>query len=179
MMKRFFLAIIAAGFVQAGSAMAGEAAGGAKGTPYSADDVVKFMLAQSQLGAARSVCIGAEEECAAPKLKGFDMVINFQKDSAELTPDAQRNLNSIAAALADPRLGDQSFKVEGYTDASGSDSHNMKLSKARAGSVETYLVSKNIPAERLSAIGLGKSQPRTEDPLDPQNRRVELKLDLH
>ena len=175
MMKHFFLPFAAVGLMGVGAAMAGDATS----APYSADDVVKFMLAQTKLGAARSVCIGAEEECAGPKLKGFDMVVNFQKDSAELTPDAQKNLDSIASALVDPRLGDQTFKVEGFTDASGADSYNMKLSAARAGSVEKYLVSRNIPAERLSAIGLGKSQPRTDNPLDPENRRVELKLDLH
>ena len=175
MMKHLFLTLAAAGLIGAGAAMAGDATS----APYSTNDVVNFMLAQSKLGTARSVCIGAEEECAGPKLKGFDMVVNFQKNSAELTPDAQKNLDSIAAALIDPRLGDQSFKVEGFTDASGADSYNMKLSEARAGSVESYLVSKNIPADRLSAIGLGKSQPRTDNPLDPENRRVELKLDLH
>lgn len=51
--------------------------------------------------------------------------------------------------------------VLGYTDLIGSDAYNQKLSQARAQSVVCYLVSKGIPSDKISARGMGKSNPVT------------------
>ena len=146
--------------------------------PYTPDDVVNFLVDSVDLGLSRGICIGTQDECAPPEPKGLDMLINFELDSAELTDQARENLAVFAEALKDDRLSSASFVVEGHTDARGGDSYNDTLSNARAASVESYLVELGVSKERLKAIGLGETKPRTGDPLDPENRRVELRIDL-
>ena len=81
----------------------------------------------------------------------------FAFDSAKLN-SPQPKLDDIAAALtADTNLRD--IQVTGYTDRIGSDKYNMKLSKARADAVRTYLVGKGIDGSRLNAVGKGESNP--------------------
>src|SRR5262249_12087410 len=56
-----------------------------------ADDIVAFFKKTAQLGHARGLCIGTEQECdkTAPKPAGLDMMINFDLDSANLTSQAR------------------------------------------------------------------------------------------
>ena len=51
--------------------------------------------------------------------------------------------------------------VIGHTDRIGSEHYNQKLSEQRAHSVMKYLVARGVPAEIISARGMGKSQPVT------------------
>lgn len=156
---------------QVGSAQSAKTAG------YSRDDVVNFLIEQADLGQSRAVCMGTKSECAAKtKPKGFDMLLTFDLDSARLSEAAQKNLDIISQALIDGRLKAAKFRVEGHTDARGGDKYNMTLSTERADAVVSYLEKKQVPADRLQAIGFGKSVPRTSNPFDPENRRVELKL---
>ena len=116
---------------------------------------------------------------ALPRLtRGFDMLVTFELDSADLLPEAKRNLETVAAALNDDRLKVAKFKVEGHTDAFGTDEYNLRLSEERAKAVTDFLVQQNVERERILAVGLGKASPRTDDPYDPGNRRVELNLSL-
>ena len=68
--------------------------------------------------------------------------------------------------------------VEGHTDALGTETYNQGLSERRAAAVADHLTDLGVPAERLSALGFGQANPRTDDPYDPTNRRVELRIDL-
>lgn len=147
-------------------------------TPYSADDVANFLVDSADLGLNRGICIGTAEECAPPKPKGMDMLINFELDSAELTEEAKATLAVVAQAFEDERLKKARFMIEGHTDARGTETYNGNLSEDRAAAVEAYLVGLGVSEERLSAMGFGESAPRTENPLDPENRRVELRIDL-
>lgn len=147
---------------------------------YTADELVQFMVEQADLGSARALCIGTKSECAAsqPKPKGFDMRLTFDLDSSELLPEARANLEVVASALKDDRLRVAKFKIEGHTDARGSDEYNMELSVARAQSVADFLVSRDVERSRILAEGLGESAPLAADPMDPDNRRVELSLSV-
>ena len=147
-------------------------------TPYSADDVANFLVDSADLGLNRGICIGTAEECAPPKPAGMDMMINFELDSAELTPEAKQSLAVVAQAFEDERLQKARFMIEGHTDARGTENYNGNLSDDRAASVKSYLIGLGVSEERLSAMGFGESAPRTADPLDPENRRVELRIDL-
>lgn len=108
----------------------------------------------------------------------MDMLITFELDSSELTQQAKENLAIFAQALTDERLSRARFVVEGHTDGRGNEVYNLGLSKSRAASVKEYLTELGVPIERLTAIGLGENEPRTGDVLDPENRRVELRIDL-
>ncbi|SIO01145.1 OmpA family protein [Vannielia litorea] len=147
-------------------------------SPYSADDVANFLVDSADLGLNRGICIGTAEECAPPKPKGMDMMINFELDSAELTEQAKETLAVVAQAFEDERLKKARFMIEGHTDARGTEGYNGNLSEDRAAAVQAYLVSLGVTEERLSAMGFGETAPRTDDPMDPENRRVELRIDL-
>ncbi|MFT6913310.1 MAG: outer membrane protein OmpA-like peptidoglycan-associated protein [Paracoccaceae bacterium] len=146
---------------------------------FSADDVVGFLVDSVDLGLNRGICIGTAAECAPAKPKGMDMLINFELDSADLTEQAKENLAVFASALKDDRLKRASFVVEGHTDARGGDGYNDTLSNDRATSVQQFLIDQGVSSERLTSLGMGESAPRTGDPLDPENRRVELRIDLN
>ncbi len=102
--------------------------------------------------------------------------VNFKSNSAELTYDAQQELDRVGSALNMDRLAEFKFKIEGHADRSGSYQLNQRLSKARAESVMSYLVYKHaIDPSRLTAIGKGYTELlNKEDPLSPKNRRVKI-----
>lgn len=52
------------------------------------------------------------------------------------------------------------IELQAHTDHRGSATYNRKLSQARAQSCVEYLISKGIPAERLTAKGYGEDKPR-------------------
>ncbi len=148
-------------------------------------DIIEFFAAAADLGASRGICVGTEEECKAkasaqvtPAQTGLDMLINFDLDSSDLTPDARTKLGEFAKALSDNRLKSHSFLVEGYTDASGSAQYNDGLSERRAQSVTTFLLANGIEESRVTAVGKGETNPRVADPYDPVNRRVEMRINL-
>lgn len=171
-MRRLMLAFAVSGMaLAAGSSFAVE--------PYSSDDVIAFFLKSANLGDARGICVGTAEECQqAAAAPGFDVLVTFELNSAVLTPDAVANLRQVAVALVDPRLSGARFAVEGFTDASGSDAYNEGLSERRALSVRDFLVGEGVPAEQLFPVGFGEQKPRVDNPYDPANRRVEMRIRL-
>ena len=79
------------------------------------------------------------------------------------------------SALKSERLANLKFKVEGHTDAQGSDQHNMKLSQSRAESVIAYLTAKGVENDRLKGEGKGFSDLLVpEKPYAAENRRVRI-----
>ena len=104
------------------------------------------------------------------------MLITFKSNSAELTYDAQQELDRVGRALNMDRLAEFKFAIEGHADRSGSYQLNQRLSKERAESVMSYLVYKHaIDPGRLTAVGKGYNELLNKDnPLAPENRRVTL-----
>ncbi len=153
---------------------AAEAQGGEK---FSAEDMVKYFTSGAGNGATRGLCVGegCEPAGASKPDMGFDLNVTFELDSAQLTDQAQAQLSVAAEAMNSNELGAMKFAVEGYTDASGSDDHNLDLSKRRAKSVLQYLNDKGVDVSRLVANGYGESRLITNDPMDPLNRRVETR----
>ncbi|MBO0905484.1 OmpA family protein [Jiella sonneratiae] len=168
------------------------AAGSAAADPaYDRREVVDFFAKSAGDGPAlgktrsmrfantRGICVGLESECRAKaRPKGFDMLINFDLDSATLSLAARDNLREMAAALADRRLSAMRFVVEGHTDARGTDWYNEELSRRRAESVRAYLLALGIDPAKIEAAGLGERVPRVSDPYDPVNRRVEMRVSV-
>lgn len=151
----------------------------AQSAQYSSSEVLDFFVKEVELGATRGICVGTDEECdQAAKPAAFDVLVNFEKNSATLTEDAIANLSQVAAALADPRLGGAKFVIEGHTDASGAENYNQLLAERRASAVEEFLISKGVSRAQMTALGMGELSPRVPDPLDPINRRVEMRLNL-
>ena len=151
----------------------------AQETDYKAGDVLDFFVKEVELGETRGICVGTEVECnQEAKPAAFDVLVNFELDSATLTDAAVANLTEVAAALTDPRLSSAKFVIEGHTDASGAENYNEKLSERRATAVEDFLKSKGVSEAQMTALGMGELSPRVPDPFDPVNRRVEMRLNL-
>lgn len=101
--------------------------------------------------------------------------VNFDYDKATLRQEDHDIIDKNAADLK--TWGDVNVEVAGHTDSRGSDKYNMNLSQQRAAAVRTYLISKGISADRLTAKGYGESQPVADNNTDEgrfKNRRVEL-----
>lgn len=100
----------------------------------------------------------------------------FEYDSAKLTEDGKKTLETLGKALQDPRLCNAPVLIAGHTDARGSDAYNKKLSEDRADAVREHLARNfSIAPERLTAIGFGEQ--KLADPARPEdgvNRRVEV-----
>jgi outer membrane protein OmpA-like peptidoglycan-associated protein len=106
----------------------------------------------------------------------LDGSVLFVSGKSELLPIAQKKLDDVAKALNDV---DESQKVviEGHTDSNGDDAFNMTLSQQRADSVRTYLVSRGVKPERITASGKGETQPLATNATPEgraNNRRVEI-----
>ncbi|MGA1795888.1 MAG: OmpA family protein [bacterium] len=68
-------------------------------------------------------------------------------------------------------------EIQGHTDNTGSEAHNLVLSHRRACAVMDYLVSKGVKSARLLAGGYGSSKPVASNKTTQgraKNRRVEL-----
>ena len=104
--------------------------------------------------------------------------IYFHVDKATLQDISFEPLNQLADILT--RYPNAKLTIEGHTDNTGSNAHNLTLSNNRAKAVVDYLVSKGIDASRLTAVGFGEEKPVTTNKTAEGrtlNRRVELKLD--
>jgi outer membrane protein OmpA-like peptidoglycan-associated protein len=99
----------------------------------------------------------------------------FASGKSLLLPGAQTSLNQVSDALKDQ--SDKKIVVEGHTDSTGSADMNMQLSQARAQSVASYLITRGLSADQVTAQGFGPSRP-VADNSTPEgranNRRVEI-----
>lgn len=112
----------------------------------------------------------------------------FASGTDELTPVALKQLDSLATTLTEvaseiPSGIDWVLRIDGHTDkrpiATARFPSNWELSSARAIAIVKYLVTKGVPAKRLSANGFGQFRPL--DPADTDaayavNRRIEIQL---
>ena len=76
--------------------------------------------------------------------------------------------------LAHPGL---SLKIAGYTDSTGSDQLNLKLSGQRADEVRTFLVQQGLNPATVTSMGMGSADPVASNDTSvgrQQNRRVEI-----
>lgn len=65
--------------------------------------------------------------------------------------------------------------IQGHADATGSEAHNLRLSRERAESVKRLLVKYGVDKNRLLAEAFGISRPRVQTAsAEAQNRRVEF-----
>ncbi|NLN60397.1 MAG: OmpA family protein, partial [Deltaproteobacteria bacterium] len=69
------------------------------------------------------------------------------------------------------------------TDSRGTDAYNQKLSQRRVDAIKNYLVDKfGIDADRLTAVGYGKSRPIATNDTDEGrqlNRRVQAVMETY
>ncbi|MEL0082797.1 MAG: OmpA family protein, partial [Gammaproteobacteria bacterium] len=102
--------------------------------------------------------------------------VHFEFDSAVLTGKAEEVLDQAAATL---KSSSGSVVVVGHTDDRGDAGYNQQLSEARAQAATSYLISQGVSASRLSAKGMGQTEPVADNGTAngrAMNRRVELRF---
>jgi outer membrane protein OmpA-like peptidoglycan-associated protein len=128
--------------------------------------------ALERLAAANAAMVKHDDRGTVITLSGN---VLFASGKSQLLPGAQNGLSQVAEALK--TQNDTKLVVEGHTDSTGNDATNQSLSKARAEAVQSYLVSRGIPAARISSVGLGSSRPVADNKTPDgraNNRRVEI-----
>jgi len=107
----------------------------------------------------------------------FDSGLLFDVDKYDLNEASRQNLDRLAAILI--KYPDTNVLIEGHTDSTGAQEHNLTLSERRAKSVAHYLAGLNVASSRFSVMGYGPDQPiATNDTAEgrQQNRRVDVAI---
>ncbi|HEY2164803.1 MAG TPA: DUF937 domain-containing protein [Gemmatimonadaceae bacterium] len=101
--------------------------------------------------------------------------VHFETNSAKIDPDAEAQAKNVSDILkAYPHAV---AKLGGYTDSTGSDAANLRLSRSRAESARASVEHNGLDATRVTADGFGSKDPVASNSTDDgkaQNRRVAL-----
>ena len=105
--------------------------------------------------------------------------VNFDVGKSNLSEQAKADL--CAAAAAAEAMDNALLLVVGYTDSTGSDDYNQRLSEQRAGRVVNYLqqVCRWKPYRMLTPTGMSESDPAASNDTPEgkaQNRRVSVNV---
>ena len=109
--------------------------------------------------------------------------IYYDLDSANIRPDAARELDKLVQILIDnPEI---IIELSSHTDSIASVEYNLNLSQRRAQSAVNYMIQRGISPDRMVAKGYGELMPvarntnpdGTDNPVGRQrNRRTEFKI---
>jgi len=103
--------------------------------------------------------------------------IVFKSGSSIIDPVSAPTLTRAAAAIA--KAPSAVIEIAGFTDNTGKEPINKKLSQKRADAVKAYLVKLKVAAKQLVAKGYGSAQPVSDNSTDAgraQNRRIEFRV---
>jgi outer membrane protein OmpA-like peptidoglycan-associated protein len=144
-------------------------------------------LVAANANAERDSALIAQQETQLKELKELNakktdrgLVITlgdvlFSSNKAQLKSGGTRNVLKLAYFLK--QHPQHKVLVEGYTDSTGSDSLNQKLSDQRANNVRTALIGMGISGDRVITHGYGKTFPVASNDTAASrqlNRRVEI-----
>lgn len=105
--------------------------------------------------------------------------INFESGSSELPETAKPILDKLMRFHSEhPR---HTLIIDSFTDSSGNENSNLKISSDRAEAVVNYLISKGFPKANLIYYGNGEANPidtnETEEGRQ-NNRRIEVRMKI-
>ena len=156
-----------------------ECAGAAKPAPAAPSPAAPSAPAKPAAPAAPTT--PAQPARPAPSSVRQSVVIQadalFDFDKSVLRPDGRKSIDDAIAKLRGVDL--ELVIATGHTDSIGSDAYNQRLSERRAAAVKDYLVSKGIPASKITTIGKGESQPVATNKTAEgrqKNRRVDIEF---
>jgi outer membrane protein OmpA-like peptidoglycan-associated protein len=112
-------------------------------------------------------------DLAAVSADSMTYRVYFDVDRSLLLPDAFKTLQGIVAIVkADNTL---KLNITGHSDNTGTSAVNMQLSTERANVTRDYLLSYNIPAEKITTSYYGETMP-LDNTQQWRNRRVEITI---
>ncbi|MCB1056432.1 MAG: OmpA family protein, partial [Acidobacteria bacterium] len=105
----------------------------------------------------------------------FESDVLFDVDSATLDSSARGAVDDMAVVLNEyPKTA---IVVQGYTDSTGSETHNLELSQHRAEAVQAHLVRRGVDPARLTAVGYGEGYPVADNGTE-SGRRLNRRVDV-
>jgi len=104
--------------------------------------------------------------------------VQFETESATLLDRSKTLLDDVARELNDhPEI--RKIVIEGHTDSTAGNRHNMKLSRERVASVRSYLIGKGVDPKRLTTKAFGETKPIASNKTEEgraKNRRVDFRI---
>jgi len=121
--------------------------------------------------AMASVAAFSATSASAQSLETVREVVEFNFNSA-LSAEVQAQLQNVANTVL--TRGASSVRVTCHTDTVGSTIYNQGLSERRADAGKSALIALGVPADIISAVGVGETQPLipTGDNVKEQANRV-------
>ena len=117
-------------------------------------------------------------DTSAAKPAQINLAVYFDFDKDTLQPSGYEQIAELGKALASQSLVTAAIRIEGHTDAKGSDEYNVDLSYRRATRVMRVLSEQfGIDTKRLSIKGYGEAQPVASNDTEfgrSQNRRITI-----
>lgn len=107
----------------------------------------------------------------------FDTDTFFDFDKAVLKQEGKNKLTELVARLSGMTI--EVIVAAGHTDSVGTKSYNQKLSERRAKAVKDFLLTQNLPADRIYTQGKGETLPVASNKTKEgraKNRRVEVEV---
>ncbi|QHV94089.1 OmpA family protein [Spirosoma endbachense] len=170
----------------------GALVGGIIGKKYAKGNTVLGAIIGATVGGAAGAVIGRRMDKQAEEMKrsmpnaqvervgegikiSFGSDILFDVDSYELKSETKKQLIDFAQTLN--KYEDTDIRIEGHADATGSDDHNLKLSRQRADAVGSFLEAQGVKTSRVDEMGYGESQPVADNSTETgrrKNRRVDI-----
>ena len=103
--------------------------------------------------------------------------IQFSQSSTAIRQSSYPLLDRLSEYAYDCRT--EKIAITGHTDASGEESWNLTVSRARAQAVADHLIANGVAAERFIIEGLGSQRPLAENDTvqgRARNRRIQFEL---
>lgn len=118
------------------------------GTGGGADPLVQLQRQEQHDAFLLRVSLSSEE--------GQLIHIEFVGVSTRLTPDAQRSLESLAAAMIE---SDSRVQLKAYADGNGvTQSSALRVSLSRALAVRSFLMNQGMQSERIDVSAVGRTE---------------------
>lgn len=103
--------------------------------------------------------------------------ITFGFDQTDLSTQAKTALYNVALVVKE--YDKTMLNVYGFTDSTGADAYNLRLSQVRASEVSNQLMHDGVENNRIVTKGMGEAHPiasNTSEQGRAENRRVEIVL---
>jgi outer membrane protein OmpA-like peptidoglycan-associated protein len=136
-------------------------------------DVQKLEI-QSCLGNYGGACVERRDSSLAIIL-GCDTL--FDRGSCRINSSTCGGLDGIAEILR--KYSETKIKIDAHTDCLKSEEENLEISEMQAGAIRDALVTRGVPASRITARGWGESKPAASNATEAgrqANRRVTISL---
>lgn len=149
-----------------------------EGCPYDADQDGVADSVDACLGTPAGVIVDSTGcPLVAKIVEKIVLHVKFAPGSFEIDKQSMASLDSIAERIY--AYPDTKVEIAGFTDNTGAEDFNLKLSEDRANAVKEYLATKGIAADRMTTTGYGENPDYFIDTNDTpegrwNNRRVEI-----